>query len=275
MKLYKNNSIKMSTAIKKFKKYYLKIKIRYSRRKISKYESIIKINDIKNTFRTRNEEYQYFHHFFWNLAPTWLREHRNYFTQNHRGFGEAAFHSMWFFLFKEFNPKNVLEIGIYRGQTISLFALLSKFFNINSSIHGISPFSASGDSVSVYLSEIDYYNDVLENIKYFDLPIPALHRGFSTDDSMVDIIKSKSWDLIYIDGNHDYEVVKVDYHNCIHNIKPGGLLVFDDSSLYTDFTPPFFSSAGHPGPSKVANEIDVNLFKEILSVGHNRVFIRL
>jgi len=37
----------------------------------------------------------------------------------------------------------------------------------------------------------------------------------------------------------------------------------------------FYSSAGHPGPSKVAIEIDLNIFEEILSVGHNRIFKKL
>jgi hypothetical protein len=31
---------------------------------------------------------------------------------------------------------------------------------------------------------------------------------------------------------------------------------------------------GHPGPSKVAQEIDRALFEEALQVGHNRVFLK-
>jgi hypothetical protein len=57
-----------------------------------------------------------FHHFHGRL-PKPLREHRAYFTQSGRGFGEDAFHTMWFLLFREFNPASFLEIGVYRGQT--------------------------------------------------------------------------------------------------------------------------------------------------------------
>jgi hypothetical protein len=182
---------------------------------------------------------------------------------------------MWYFIFKEFQPKDILEIGIYRGQTLSLFALLGKNLGFETSIHGISPFTSAGDNVSKYLEEPDYYNEVIENFKYFELPLPILHKGFSTDKTMLEIMRSQRWDLIYIDGNHDYEVAKQDFNVCSQFIKTGGLIVLDDSSLNTDFKPPFYSTAGHPGPSKVASEIDSNLFKEILSVGHNRVFEKI
>ena len=222
-----------------------------------------------------NLKYKYFHHFFWNLAPVWLRDHRKYFSHEKRGFGEDAFHAMWFFIFKEFHPKDILEIGIYRGQTLSLFSLLSKNFKYEANIHGISPFTPAGDNVSKYLEEPDYYSDVIINFKKFQLSQPFLHKGFSIDKAMAEVIRSKQWDLIYIDGNHDYEVAKADFIVSSQNVKKGGLIVLDDASLYTDFKPPFYSTAGHPGPSKVASEIDPDLFEEILSVGHNRVFKKL
>ena len=179
---------------------------------------------------------------------------------------------MWYFIFNEFKPIQVLEIGVYRGQTISLFSLLANKFGIVSEVHGISPFTSAGDKVSVYLKNLDYENDVKTNFNYFKLPSPILHQGFSTDEEMIKIIESKQWDLIYIDGNHDYEVAKHDFNICSKNIKKGGLIVLDDASLNTEYKPAFYSTAGHPGPSKVALEIDLNSFEEILSVGHNHVF---
>jgi len=112
-------------------------------------------------------------------------------------------------------------------------------------------------------------------IKYFawfNLPAPILHKSFSTDRDMIELIQTNEWDLIFIDGNHDYEVAQHDFTICSQNIRKGGLIILDDASLYTDYKPPFYSTAGHPGPSKVASEIDFKIFEEILSVGHNRVF---
>lgn len=51
-----------------------------------------------------------------------------------------------------------------------------------------------------------------------------------------------------------------------------GIIVLDDAALYANFKPPAYSSAGHAGSSRLANEINTGVFIEILSVGHNRVF---
>ena len=246
-----------------------------SRRKKKVFSNIYSLNEINHRFGNRNQQYDYFHHYYWNLGPSWLREHRNYFTQELRGYGEDAFHSMWYFIFNEFKPKKVLEIGVYRGQTISLFSLLSKKAGYLAEIHALSPFLSVGDSVSEYIKEIDYKKDVEANFMYFKLSSPIIHEGFSTDDKMIKIIESEQWDLIYIDGNHDYNVVKHDFNVCSKNIRKNGLIVLDDASLNTDYKPSSYSTSGHSGPSKVASEIDLNLFEEIISVGHNRVYKRL
>lgn len=246
-----------------------------SKRKIQKLSKVCSVTALKTTLPTRNQQYQYFHHYFWNLAPGWLKNHREYFSKEKRAFGEDAFHAMWYHIFKELKPQKVLEIGVYRGSTISLFSLLSQQFQIETEVHGISPFTSAGDTVSKYLKNINYYDDVKKNFDYFNLAYPFLHKGFSTDEEMVNLIKSNTWDLIFIDGNHDYEVAKADFDVCSMSIRKGGLIVLDDSSLYTGFKPPFYSSAGHPGPSKVASEINRDSFTEILSVGHNRVFKKI
>jgi hypothetical protein len=149
---------------------------------------------------------------------------------------------------------------------------LHKTFGIEGEVAGISPFSEEGDSVSVYMSGIDYYKDTLSHFEYFGLPEPRLIKAWSTDQVAVEVINEKLWDCIYIDGNHDYEAVKADWYNCSSNVRHGGFVVLDDSTLFTTYQPPIFASKGHPGPSQVAEEIDKASFKEILRIGHNRVF---
>ena len=213
--------------------------------------------------------------FFHQRLPLELREHRSYFTSERRGFGEDPFHVMWFFLFCEFRPKNFLEIGVYRGQTLSLAALLSRMNNLTTEVCGISPFSAAGDSISRYIDSVDYYKDTLENFEYFKLPAPWLVRAFSTDPEAERFISSKQWDVIYIDGNHDYEIAKRDWNACSANLKAGGIIVLDDSGLTSSYRAPVFATGGRPGPSKVAQEIDSKYFHELLQVGHNRVFQKI
>lgn len=212
--------------------------------------------------------FQDFHH----ILPAALRSHREYFTRGKRGFGEDAFHVMWWRLVRKFKPGSFLEIGVYRGQVLSLVSLITKLEKIDCEVIGISPFTAAGDSVSKYLSNLDYLDDTLANFRHFDLAKPNLIKAFSTDPSALETINSREWDMIYIDGNHDYDVVRKDWAACSEAVKKGGLIVMDDSGLTSQYRPPLFSTAGHPGPSRVASEIDRSKFEEILQVGHNRVF---
>lgn len=215
--------------------------------------------------------YRYFH---FQLPPA-IRSHREYFKTNKRGFGEDAFHALWFLLVREFQPRNFVEIGVYRGQTLSLVALLQKEAGIPCDVTGISPFLPANDSVSIYMSGIDYLEDTRSHFAHFGLAQPSLVKAFSTAPEAVAHLASRKWDLVYIDGNHDYEVAKADWEHCTANLAPGGVVVLDDSALHTSFTPPPFATKGHPGPSQLANEIDRTQFREILQVGHNRVFQKL
>lgn len=226
-------------------------------------------------FLGRNDLHSYMCHYFKYLAPKPIKAHRQYFKKNLRGFGEDAFHAMWNMLLKEFKPKLALEIGVYRGQIISLWALIAKQDGFECKIHGISPFSPAGDRNSVYLDNLNYLEDVIHSHNHFSLPTPTLLKAYSTDQNAVDYIKSKSWDLIYIDGNHDYEVALKDYELSRDSLAPGGILVMDDSSLYTDYKPPRFSFSGHPGPSKIVLELAMKEMQFLGGVGHNNIFMKV
>lgn len=205
-------------------------------------------------------------------VPTILKQHRTYFRAQRRGFGEDAFHVMWWLLIKELRPARFLEIGVYRGQTLSLVAMLQRRLGIAGSVTGISPFTPSGDTVSRYREDLNYLADTKANFAHFGLPEPELVRAFSTDAAAHARVEHETWDAIYIDGNHNYEVAQADWDLCSAHVRPGGLIVLDDSALGTTYSPPVFATAGHPGPSKVAAEIEGSSFREILRVGHNRVF---
>jgi hypothetical protein len=207
--------------------------------------------------------------------PELLRRHRKYFQESRRGFGEDAFHVMWWMLFRELRPARFLEIGVYRGQTLSLACLLQRELGIKGSVTGISPFTSSGDSVSQYREEVDYFANTLENFARFGLPKPELVRAFSTDPDARERVAAVVWDAIYIDGNHDYEVARADWDLCAVHVRPGGVIVLDDAALDTDYHPPAFATAGHPGPSQLAREVNLASFREMLRVGHNRVFQRI
>lgn len=223
-------------------------------------------------FPDRNALYTYMHHYFHHLSPAAVRAHRAYFKENQRGFGEDAFHAMWWLLLREFRPRRCLEIGVYRGQVISLWTLIAKMLGFRCEVHGISPFTPIGDAVSSYLEDVEYLADTLGSFDALNLPSPTLVRALSTEPVAVEHISAGEWDLIYIDGNHDYDIVLEDYRLCRDHLKPGGLLVMDDASLGTSFRPPRFSFAGHSGPSRVAAEFAMKELRFLGAVGHDNVF---
>ena len=246
---------------------------RYDRRQKA-YDRELSFSEAVAAFPDPNDLYAYMHHYFRHKCPQLLREHRAYFVQDDRGFGEDAFHAMWWLLVREFRPKTCLEIGVYRGQIISLWALISQLLNLPCKVHGISPFTAIGDGVSLYREDLNYLQDTRAHFDHWQLPSPVLVRGLSTDLPAVNHVVERTWDLIYIDGSHEFEIALADYRLCRDYLKPGGLLVMDDASLGTSFHPPLFAFAGHVGPSRVAVEYAIKELRFLGAVGHNNVFIK-
>ncbi len=221
----------------------------------------------------RNKIYNKMDKFFYYHLPFPLIKHRIFFSSNFRGFGEDAFHSMWYLLFSEFKPKQCLEIGVYRGQMITLWSLISKLLKFKTEIAALAPFKPASDKDSKYLENIDYLNDTKKNHEFFDLQQPEYCIEYSTSRKAKEFIQSKKWDLIFIDGNHDYEVVKSDFELSMNNLSKNGFIVMDDSSLYFDFNQKKYGGfTGHPGPSKVAKEIGMKQMKFFGAVGHNNIF---
>jgi hypothetical protein len=230
---------------------------------------------LMKSFKSENESYSFFEWVFLKKCPKLIRNHRLYFSKNGRGFGEDAMHGMWWMLLNEFRPKQLLEIGVYRGQTISLWQLVANSSNLKMEIWGISPLSSLGDEVSNY-ADLDYESDIQQNFKRFGLGTANLLRGLSTDAQSQAFVANTRWDLIYLDGSHDFEVVKHDFLLASGALENGGILVLDDASLFSDYQPPKGSFAGHPGPSLVAREISQHpSFLEIGTCGHNRIYKKI
>ena len=239
------------------------------------YSKDISLSEAVSTYSSRNKLYSYMHHYYHHICQKFVSEHRAYYSLEQRGFGEDAFHAMWYLLLRQLKPAKCLEIGVYRGQVISLWSLIAKFVNFPCEVHGISPFTPIGDAVSKYNTEVDYYLDVINSFNHFDLPKPTLIKALSTDAEAIKHISQVEWDLIYVDGGHDFETALADYQLCKAHLAPGGVLVLDDASLGTDYQPPLFSFAGHPGPSRVAREYADKEMRLLCAVGHNNFYQKL
>lgn len=210
-----------------------------------------------------------------------LVNHRSFIEAYSLGYGDRPFHAMWRELVK-ISPDNFsfLEIGVYKGQVLSLVKLLADSQGKNISYFGVTPLDSSGDKFSEY--DVADYEQVISNLfRHFNLDFSIeknIIKGLSTDESVKDKVRDNGpFDLIYIDGSHDYDCVVSDINLMYEVSKKGSLIVFDDSSCFTDMSIELVRFKGHIDVCNAVKEhIENNdKFVELLCVGHNRVFKRI
>lgn len=186
------------------------------------------------------------------------------------GFGERSFIWMWKLLVDEMPDKfSFLEIGVFRGQILALIKLLANRTErkIISRV-GVTPLDSTGGHW-----ESDYAADIRLLHETFKLKQPEIIKGLSTDEGVIRIARGQ-YNMVYIDGGHEYEVVKQDIANYAPMVKHGGYLVIDDCADRYNLPNGYFR--GIRDVSKAVDEVLPNeQFKELFNVVHNRVFQRV
>jgi hypothetical protein len=103
------------------------------------------LEDIFSCYKNTEEINDIVHNNFTELTNTiaFLGKHRDYIKKYRLGFGDRAFHYMWYLLLTHLTNKirtpHLLEIGVYKGQVISLWSLITKNLNAQSRITAITP----------------------------------------------------------------------------------------------------------------------------------------
>jgi hypothetical protein len=224
--------------------------------------------------KTLAEIYDYYSQKF--LQDEILTKHRFYIEANNLGFGERPFHAMWKDIIQLMPEEfKFLEIGVYKGQVLSLIKLLADTCKKDVEFYGVTPLFGMGDKFSNY-EQTDYKNLIINLFKHFDLDFDIdknLIIGSSADLQIKNKIEQlRYFDLMYIDGSHDYDVVISDIELMKKVCKLGAIIVFDDSACFKDLPPDKFK--GHLDVcNAIKNTIEFDTdFIEILCVGHNRVF---
>lgn len=207
----------------------------------------------------------------------WLKAHRDFIEDSYRsgliyGHGARCLQYMWKLIVDEL-PQNFsfLEIGVYKGQILSLMQLCADQTNKTAKIVGVTP-----------LHDPDF-------AKYNRLPyIENIYKQFSTTMDNTTIIDGKSqdkeiiakvhsmgpYDVVYIDGDHGYQPTVDDIKNYDVCLKSGGLMVVDDASNFKNI--PTYAS-NFKGIIEVSEAVRDTLekdpnYKEILTCMHVRVF---
>lgn len=198
-------------------------------------------------------------------ADSKLKAYRDWIEEKIFGFGERSFLWMWKLLIDEIPMPEFLEIGVFRGQILGLIRMLSP----KASITGITPLDNTGGHW-----ESDYAADIKLLHSTFKLKQPKIIKGLSTDETVLAEAGKKEYDIIYIDGGHDYQTARHDVYRYSSFVKVGGYLVIDDAGNKFNMPDGYFK--GIEAVSKAVDELLPNeYYKELFNVVHNRVFRRV
>lgn len=147
----------------------------------------------------------------------------------------------------------IREIGAFCGMSSNIITLFKRILGIKKKLITIDAwgkgFTDENQLAFTGISQRafhDYARDsYLERVKFFssdDLPSPI--KGFSTDimdlwaknETLTDLYGTQI-DLggpiafAFVDGDHSYEVSKLDFENIDRDLSPGGMILFDDSGV--------------------------------------------
>lgn len=226
----------------------------------------------------------------------WLKTHRDWIEANRLGFGDRAFHYLWYLLVRRvaadcLNP-HLLEIGVYKGQVISLWSLIAKQCELSLKVTAISPLQGNPPPQSRFqllwrqltsvkfhndqrvgnlYEEMDYQRTIEDLFRHFGLDFAAVNliRGFSQEAQVIEKARTRRYAIVYIDGDHSYDGVRRDIYNFAGLVIDNGYLVMDDASYYL---PGSTFWKGHETVSRACDLIPSLGFVNILNVGHNRIY---
>lgn len=229
----------------------------------------------------------------------WLKQHRDWVEAHRFGYGQRAFHYSWWLLVADLaaaqRAVSLLEIGVFKGQTLSLVALCAKQLGVATRSVGVSPFrgnrSPSLWRVAVRLlwdaefrrqyrlgnlhpDDGDHLADVARIFAEFGLDFGSVTavRGLSTAPEVLQRLRTERFSLVFIDGDHSYEAARSDILNYAVLVEPGGYLVVDDAA---SFLPGRGYFKGMKEVSRACLELEkMPEFSNVLNVGHNRIFRR-
>lgn len=149
-----------------------------------------------------------------------LHEHRKWVKDHVFGFGADSFPWLWKLLLAELSDMPILlELGVFRGKSISLWRLLRP----DALVTGITPLSTDGG-----MWDSDYAKDIATIHAKFALKHPHIIPVHSQSERALNSASAFQWDLIYVDGDHTYEGALADLNNYSPLVKVGGFLVIDD-----------------------------------------------
>lgn len=203
-----------------------------------------------------------------------LKAHRDFIEGNAFGFGERSFGWLHKLIVDEMPDEfKFLEVGVFRGQTLSLYKLLADMAKKKVQRFGVSPMDSSDGHW-----ESDYFYDVAKLHQHFNLKKDySIYHGSSTDAKIIGkAIDTEPYDILYIDGSHKYEDVVSDLKYYPQMVMSGGYLLIDDAC--NDMKQKFGFFQGIDAVTQAVLEWEKTEmgreFEFVFNVVHNRLYRR-
>ena len=204
-----------------------------------------------------------------------LKAHRDHVEKHAYGFGERCFLWLWKLIVDEMPPSfRFLEVGVYKGQILSLVRLLANMADKEATIYGLTLLSSFGGDGTTFPDE-DYAAHIRNLHDHFSLVHPLILHGDSTDPNMQELAEMRGpYDVVFVDGCHDYDYAYKDLTFYPNLVKKGGYLVVDDSACRKKQPWGFFQGIASVCEA-VASTIELDpQWEEIFCVVHDRVWRR-
>lgn len=178
-------------------------------------------------FFVRDDEQSTFHPNDWNMPIPWIST----FIFTH------CIGNFWGYLENDnpYDRPRVLQIGCAQGGDAVENAKILKLPHINGELHVIDWFKGN---LTVDTEEEWFYRE--DNAPIWRNHLESEAKKFGVEDritifegdsrEMIHKVKDNYYDIVFIDGGHEYDIVKSDIENGFKKLKPRGIMVLDDFS---------------------------------------------
>ncbi|MBN8575709.1 MAG: class I SAM-dependent methyltransferase [Cytophagales bacterium] len=138
------------------------------------------------------------------------------------GFLKSPQQERWFFTTARKAPDNavIVEIGSFQGRSTVSFAL--GCVGTQKHVYAIDLFEGDNDMYGVG----DFQNRFVHHVK--SCGVEAHVTPIKQHSLEVAATWSKPIDVLFIDGSHEYDDVKADFHAFFPFVKKGGIIAFHD-----------------------------------------------